>query len=91
MVFKDIFHIVQADLIEYPRYKGSNNQYRYILAVVDGLSKRAWTRALTKKTGKKVAEALDSILESMPRLPSMFSSDRGNEFSKTDPGKILSH
>ena len=45
----------------------------------------AWTRGLTKKTGKKVAAALDEIFDSMPRIPSLFSSDRGLEFSPTDP------
>lgn len=85
MIFKDIYHTIQVDLVEYPRYKGTNDKYRYILVVIDCLSKMAWTRPLTKKTGSKVAGALDSIFESMPRIPTLFSSDRGKEFSPTDP------
>lgn len=85
MIFKDIYNTVQVDLVEYPRYKGTNDMHRYILVVIDCLSKMAWTRPLTKKTGKKVAAGLDSIFESMPRIPTLFSSDRGKEFSPTDP------
>ena len=85
MIFKDIFECVQVDLIDYPRYKGVNKGYQYILVVIDCLSKYAWTRGLTKKTAKRTAEALDSIFSEMPRLPTMMSSDKGLEFSPTDP------
>ena len=85
MVFKDIFECVQVDLIDYPRYKGANSGHQYILVVIDCLSKYAWTRSLTKKTAKRTAEALDSIFGEMPRLPTMMASDKGLEFSPTDP------
>lgn len=84
VVANDIYHCIQADLIDYSRISGSNNRYSYILVVIDVLSKMLWTRAMLDKTAKTTSEHLDSIISSMPRVPVFFSSDKGNEFSKTN-------
>ena len=78
---RDIFNTLQADLIDYQKITGSNNKYRYILTVIDALSRKAWTEKLLDKRASTTASALDRIIGSMPRVPIFFSSDKGNEFN----------
>ena len=82
VVVRDIYNTLQADLIDYQKITGSNNNYRYILVVIDALSRFAWTAKLLDKKASTTAAALDEIIGSMPRYPIFFSSDQGNEFNE---------
>ena len=48
-----------ADLIEVGNIAKSNRGYRYLLTVVDVLSKYAWVEPVKSKTGKDVAAAFE--------------------------------
>ena len=76
------FHSVQADLIEYSNAKmaHSNNNYRFILLVIDCFTKKIYVRPLKSKKAVETAKALDEILSSLPWPVAFFSSDKGAEF-----------
>ena len=52
-----------ADLVEMQALKKWNRGVRYLLTVVDVLSKYAWVEPLKDKTGKAVAAAFERILK----------------------------
>ena len=52
-----------ADLIEVGNIAKSNRGYRYLLTVVDVLSKYAWVEPVKSKTGKDVTAAFEKILK----------------------------
>ncbi len=66
-----------ADLIFYENLKNSNDNYKYVLTVIDTFSRFAWTRPLKSKRAEEVSENLDSIIMEMPHPPRKFCSDRG--------------
>ncbi len=69
---------VDADLIEVGDLAKWNNDYHYILVVIDTFSKYVWARAVRRKQSDQVAKALLD----MPDLQSVFLySDAGKEFT----------
>ena len=57
-----------------------NNNYRYILTVIDVLSKYAWVEPIKAKTGENLVSAFGKILKKH-RKPETFHSDKGTEFT----------
>ena len=66
-----------ADLIFYENLKNSNENYKYVLTVIDTFSRFAWTRPLKSKRAEEVSINLDSIIMQMSHPPRKFCSDRG--------------
>ena len=62
------FHSVQADLIEYSNSKmaHANNNYRFILLIIDCFTKKIYARPMKSKKAIESAQAIDEILSSMP-------------------------
>ena len=70
-----------ADLVEMQPLKKWNRGMRYLLTVVDVLSKYAWVEPLKSKTGVAVAAAFDRILKrARGRHPVRLQTDAGKEF-----------
>ena len=70
-----------ADLIEVQSIAKQNKGYRYLLTVIDVLSKYAWVQSLKKKTGKDVTEAFRHVLtQAEGRKPLKLQTDAGKEF-----------
>ena len=70
-----------ADLIEVGNIARYNRAYRYLLTVVDVLSKYAWVEPVKSKTGKDVMAALEKILKrSGGRQPVKLQTNDGKEF-----------
>ncbi len=70
-----------ADLVEMQPLSKYNKGHRYLLTVIDVLSKYAWVEALKDKTGKTVAEAFAKILKrAKGRKPQKLQTDDGKEF-----------
>ena len=70
-----------ADLVEMQALKKWNRGVRYLLTVVDVLSKYAWVEPLKDKTGKAVAAAFERILKrARGRQPLRLQTDAGKEF-----------
>lgn len=57
-----------------------NNDYHFILSVVDGLSKYAYLRKIKRKTGKLVRDAFQDIFDKSKRTPKIIITDQGLEF-----------
>ncbi len=56
-----------------------NRNFKYMLTIVDVLSKKAHVRILRKKSGPEVAENFRRLLESVdPVRPKNLRTDRGN-------------
>ena len=68
-----------ADLIEVINIAKYNRGYRYLLMVVDVLSKHAWVQPVKNKTGKAVTDAFEKILKGK-RKPINLQTDDGKEF-----------
>ena len=70
-----------ADLVEMQPLKKWNRGMRYLLTVVDVLSKYAWVEPLKAKTGVAVAAAFERILKrARGRQPVRLQTDAGKEF-----------
>ena len=62
------FHTISADLIDYQKIRTSNNNYRFILTVIDCFSRMAYAKALKRKTAQEVSEKLEEIIENAENL-----------------------
>jgi transposase InsO family protein len=75
----DMLH--ESDLLDLQKHAKNNEGYRYILCVIDCLSRFAWVRPLRTKSSRDVMPALQDIYEkSKHRLPVYFLTDRGTEY-----------
>ena len=68
----------EADLIDVQKMAKENNAYKYILTVIDSLSKFAWAIPIKNKTGDVMVSALSSVFKQ--RRPRKLRTDRGKEF-----------
>lgn len=80
VLVKGLNDTFQADLIELKQYSPENNEYNYILTVIDIFSKFAWARPIKTKTGLEVTNAMESIFISNHRIPKNMHTDQGKEF-----------
>ena len=78
-----------ADLVEMQRVARHNRGMRYLLTVVDVLSKYAWVRPLKNKTGAEVVRAFRSIIKDGGRQPQTLQTDKGKEFYNATVQKWL--
>ena len=69
-----------ADLVEVQPLAKHNRGIRYLLTVVDVLSKYAWVEPLKTKTGVALVKAFEKIVRQGGRHPNRLQTDRGKEF-----------
>lgn len=71
----------QADLVDMSKFHKENEGHKFILTVMDVLSRKAYARALKSKEGKNVTAAFESILEETKgQRPFKLQTDKGKEF-----------
>jgi transposase InsO family protein len=80
IVSKNIDHNWHADLVEI-RTPESNDGYKYILMIIDNLSKYGWAEKLKSKKSETVKRAFQKILQGSKRKPKILSTDAGTEFT----------
>lgn len=68
----------EADLIDVQTIQSENKAYKYILTVIDSLSKYAWAIPLKDKGGDTIVRAFTNIFKE--RTPRKLRTDRGKEF-----------
>ena len=73
---------VQADLCDMGYFTKWNYKYRYILVVIDVMTKKAFCRALKNKNVQQVLPALKEILDPLKTVH-IFQSDLGTEFTNS--------
>lgn len=79
----------QADLVDMQPYARINNGFKYILTIIDVLSKYARAVPLKSKSAKDVCEAFTTII-SGPRKPENLQTDNGKEFYNASFKSLLS-
>lgn len=79
-IIKALDDLWQADLIDFQKYSQFNRGYKYILVVIDTLSKYVWVNPLKSKEKKCVANAMQYILSNSGRKPTNLQTDNGKEF-----------
>lgn len=70
----------QADLTDFTSLSKSNDNYRFILFIIDAFSRQAFATPIKNKSCKEVTEAFRGIISSTNRSPVYLSTDRGTEF-----------
>ena len=68
----------QADLVDMMKWKKQNNDYQYILTIIDCFSKYAWAVPIKTKSGKDIVEAFNNVFKE--RIPKKIQTDAGTEF-----------
>ena len=74
----DIWSLDILDLKDYG--PENNNNYRYVLVIIDNFSKFGWTIPLKNKKGQTIKDSFENILINSKRKPNLIESDRGKEF-----------
>lgn len=78
---RNVDDVWEADLMDMRSLRTYNDDYTYLLVIIDVLSKYAWLEPLKDKTGKSVAQGIERILKrSKKRVPVLLQSDKGKEF-----------
>lgn len=72
--------IWQMDLVDFSKYKRFNKGYRYVLVVVDSLSRYVRALPLKKKRPEEVKRALARMFRDDGVKPRRIFSDKGGEF-----------
>ncbi len=68
--------IWSADLIEMPK----DNNYKFILTIIDLYTRYAWVIALTRKTGTIIKDSFEQLFKQSERKPKYLWTDRETEF-----------
>jgi transposase InsO family protein len=80
IIVSDIDEQWEADLVDLSGISKYNKHFRYLLTVIDTLSKFAWIVPLKTKTGKEIVDAFTKIFSISKRKPQNLRSDKGMEF-----------
>ena len=78
----------QADLVDLSNLSEVNDDYKWLLTVIDVFSKFAWAIPLKNKQSNSVVEGFQKILQS-GRYPNKLQTDQGNEFLNKNLKKLL--
>lgn len=80
VTIKGLDDLYQADLVEMIPYSKENNNYKYLLTMIDTFSKRAWAYPLKTKSGVEIGKTLERLFSSMKKTPKFLQVDQGTEF-----------
>jgi hypothetical protein len=70
----------EADLIDMSNISRYNENYKFLLAVIDDFTKYVFCRTLKTKAGVEIANAFRSIIEESQHPPNYLRTDFGGEF-----------
>ena len=73
-------HRWAIDLVDMGNYRNQNNNFKWILTVIDYFSKKVFAEALLNKDAVTVRNALDNICQTSNTYPIIIQSDNGGEF-----------
>ena len=80
-------HQWQADLVDMRSLSVHNDNFNYILTVIDVLSKYAWAIPIRRKAGDFVTEAFKTIFKD--RRPKFLQNDHGTNFINKNTQRLL--
>ena len=84
---RNVDDIWGADLIDMRALSKENDDFKYVLMILDVFSKYGWAVPLKYKTGEDVKTALESIFSK--QTPRKIWSDSGNEFYNAKVKRLL--
>ena len=76
-----------ADLIDMRALSKENDDYKYVVMIIDVFSKYGWAVPIKYKTGDEVKKALESVFKK--ETPRKIWSDEGNEFYNAKVKRLL--
>ena len=72
---------MMSDTINYRNYGGpQNNNYKYIMVLIDVFSKRAWAEPMKRMRDFDAAVALEKMIKNIPDVPKSIITDLGTEY-----------
>ena len=89
VISNHIDHIWGIDLKTMIKYAKQNNNYKYILTVIDFFSKHSWCYPLKSKTSNEIINSFKDIFNKFKRSPNFIQSDEGNEVTNKIVQKFL--
>ena len=78
---RHIDHIWSSDLLDFQAISKENRGFRYVLIVIDVLSRYAFAVPLKDKTAKSVIAAFKKIFNKSGRRPQKLFTDMGKEYT----------
>lgn len=90
-IVQDIDQLWEIDLCDMKMYKKFNDNYTFLLSVIDVFSKYGWVYPLRNKTGKEITKVFHKILHDSNRKPITVQSDKGKEFKNSNFQNYLKH
>ena len=81
VISKHIDHIWGNDLITMIKYAKQNNNYKYILAVINFFSRYSWCYSLKSKNSNEIINFFKDVFKKSKRKPNFIQSDEGSEFT----------
>ena len=84
-----IDHIWGIDLITMIKYSKQNNNYKYILTVIDFFSKFSFCYPLKNKNYNEIINSFKDIFKKSKRKPKFIQSDEGLEFTNKQVQKFF--
>lgn len=80
---------VQGDLIDIAKLSRENDGVRFLLLLIDVMTKKIWVYSLTSKNAVSMKTALTHWLESLRTLPKILKTDKGTEFTNRPVQALL--
>lgn len=77
LIVRDLDEVWSVDLVQMTQYPaGANRNFKFILAIVDCLSKYTWMQAIKDKSSNSVLNGFKSVFKSTKRRPKLIWSDQ---------------
>ena len=89
MIVNGPFCTYQMDLIFYESLRSQNKGYKYILAIIDCFSRKAWVKEIKSKKATEVRDVLVRFLDQLNTMPQDFYSDEGGEFVNSQVNELF--
>jgi hypothetical protein len=80
LIFDNLDTVWSTDLISVQNIKKWNNNFTFLMVVVDCFSRFMFVCAIKKKTGEATAAAFQDIITTTGRVPNEIRSDAGGEY-----------
>ncbi len=80
IITNGLFDLFQLDLVILPQLKEYNDDYQYLLTMIDCFSRKAYVEPLKYKTAAATLDAFKKILTTLEKKPVRIQTDGGGEF-----------
>lgn len=74
------FDVWMADTVVYLNLKSYNDNYSYIIVMIDCFTRKVWAVPTKQITRDHASDAIESVFKTLERFPTHFVTDRGMEF-----------